>query len=686
MANENQKCVGVVFSDRAYKDIQTETYDKDPVETGGILLGHVLSTGHWVVVEVIPPGDNSTHQYAYFEYDEHFVNRVADPVANKYEQKLELLGLWHRHPGSMDFFSGTDDGTNKKFAEINPAYGAISGLVNIDPEFRMTMYHVASPLKYNKVETFFGDDIIPPELMKLKEGVTFEEIDAIKKPKTRSEQQPAAPQQTRQTPQQTTSSREESRRTTPNREHHEKPQVVIQRPETGGEFWKKLILGHPKTFFALVGFMAVFVFVLVFLFYSDKKEDQEYKEKIKPIWDKYEDAIAKENLKSGDLDKRIAELNGLKLKNKSNQKDVTKKVAEIEKKKEEVAAAEKERNITNEKQLIKEKFDECINKRSYQEMENCKLTFDEMPLSFEEENKTFKDDEINELNKKIKELRQAEAKRTKSILAKKEYDNKIQHKLNEYEKEDSANITVDKLNGYKRYFNGLLLGNNKLQYSDNIQEVKDGIIPQIEQRIREVKEAAAERGRRADAAKNNKNTEFNTIIAPVLLREYCEKPKSIEDYDTCIKNLNVLSLTYNDEERNDNVKYFEGEKAKFEKQQACANFLKENGDYTQAGQDYSTLKTGKEVNQFEQHLTKLKELLVNPNLKECKTEEKAINELIDKIDPEKLKEALDKVTKKEQCKRQCESYKVLKAINGKGDNYKDVLRKFEEETCKDVCK
>ena len=269
MASENQKCVGVVFSDRAYKDIQTETYDKDPVETGGILLGHVLSTGHWVVVEVIPPGNNSTHQYAYFEYDEHFVNQVADQIADKYEQKLELLGLWHRHPGSMDFFSGTDDGTNIKFAEINPAYGAISGLVNIDPEFRMTMYHVDSPLDYTKVETFVGDDIIPAELLKLKEGATFEEIDAIKKPKTRSEQQPVTPQQTQQT-RQTTPNREAPRRTTPSRERHEKPQVVIQRPETGTDVFKKLILEHTTAFCFLVASVVV-VLAGVFIFFSSQK-------------------------------------------------------------------------------------------------------------------------------------------------------------------------------------------------------------------------------------------------------------------------------------------------------------------------------------------------------------------------------------------------------------------------------
>ena len=260
---ENQKCVGVVFSDRAYKDIKAETEDKDPVETGGILLGHVLSTGHWVVVEVIPPGDNSTHQYAYFEYDEHFVNMVADQIANKYEQKLELLGLWHRHPGSMDFFSGTDDGTNIKFAEINPSFGAISGLVNIDPRFRITMYHVDSPLNYTKVETFFGDDIIPAELLKLKDGVKHEDIDAIKKQKKRPNHQPtpSSDSQPVSQPGQATPTN-----TASTDEQREKQQVIIERPETLTGVLKKFVLEHAVLFCLLLVFIVgIGVFAVVYL-------------------------------------------------------------------------------------------------------------------------------------------------------------------------------------------------------------------------------------------------------------------------------------------------------------------------------------------------------------------------------------------------------------------------------------
>jgi hypothetical protein len=92
---------------------------------------------------------------------------LAQSVATEYEQELSLLGLWHRHPGSMDTFSGTDDGTNRTFARLN-SKGAISGLVNIDPYFRFTLYHVANPLHYEIVEVEVGDDFIPEEYFKLK--------------------------------------------------------------------------------------------------------------------------------------------------------------------------------------------------------------------------------------------------------------------------------------------------------------------------------------------------------------------------------------------------------------------------------------------------------------------------------------------------------------------------------------
>ena len=165
----------VVFSNKAYNAIIRESFDKDPVETGGILLGHVLDNGIWIVMEVLPPGIHCIFERAYFEYDDAFVNYLAQSVANQYKIPLELLGLWHRHPGSMDFFSSTDDQTNSTFAAQND-YGVISGLVNIDPQFRLTMYHLNQGRQfisgvrpaYEKVAIEVGDDIIPEEYFELR--------------------------------------------------------------------------------------------------------------------------------------------------------------------------------------------------------------------------------------------------------------------------------------------------------------------------------------------------------------------------------------------------------------------------------------------------------------------------------------------------------------------------------------
>lgn len=166
----------IVFSNKAYNAIIRESFDKDPVETGGILLGHILDNGVWIVIEVLPPGIKCIFERAYFEYDDAFVNYLAQSVANQYKISLELLGLWHRHPGSMDVFSSTDDGTNTTFAQQNPN-GVISGLVNIDPRFRLTMYHMDNPgnmirqynrPNYERIEIEVGDDIIPEEYFQLK--------------------------------------------------------------------------------------------------------------------------------------------------------------------------------------------------------------------------------------------------------------------------------------------------------------------------------------------------------------------------------------------------------------------------------------------------------------------------------------------------------------------------------------
>jgi len=156
----------VVFSNRAYLSILAETSERIKTETGGIFLG-CHENGNWYVVEAIDPGPKSVFQATYFEYDQKYTQHLINKIARLYRAKLGLIGLWHRHPGSFDEFSSTDDGTNSDYAKSTPA-GAISALVNIDPHFRITPYHVAWPLRYAKVSYKVGDDLIPAYLLQMK--------------------------------------------------------------------------------------------------------------------------------------------------------------------------------------------------------------------------------------------------------------------------------------------------------------------------------------------------------------------------------------------------------------------------------------------------------------------------------------------------------------------------------------
>ncbi len=156
----------VVFSNRAYASVLAETTEKIKTETGGLFLGTVQDD-IWFVIEAIDPGPKSIFEVAYFEYDQKYTQHLINKIANLYDKELTLIGLWHRHPGSFDQFSSTDDGTNAKYAAMRKE-GAISALVNIDPKFRITMYQVDRSCRYKRIQYDVGDNLIPNDLLKFK--------------------------------------------------------------------------------------------------------------------------------------------------------------------------------------------------------------------------------------------------------------------------------------------------------------------------------------------------------------------------------------------------------------------------------------------------------------------------------------------------------------------------------------
>ena len=164
----------VVFSNRAYASVLAETTEKIKTETGGLFLGTVQDDT-WYIIESIDPGPKSIFEVAYFEYDQKYTQHLINKIANLYDKQLTLIGLWHRHPGSFDQFSSTDDGTNAKYASMRKE-GAISALVNIDPKFRITMYQVDRPCRYRKIPYDVGDNLIPDEFLKFKSPERFNSI------------------------------------------------------------------------------------------------------------------------------------------------------------------------------------------------------------------------------------------------------------------------------------------------------------------------------------------------------------------------------------------------------------------------------------------------------------------------------------------------------------------------------
>ncbi|MDL2273022.1 Mov34/MPN/PAD-1 family protein [Oscillospiraceae bacterium OttesenSCG-928-G22] len=156
----------IVLTTRARAACVSETLSRKKTETGGLFLGHRCGP-IWYVIEAVDPGPNSIFEESFFSYDQDYVNHLANKLRWLYVRPLDLLGLWHRHPGSLDRFSSTDKGTNAKFAALNSG-GAVSAIVNLDPEFRLTAYHIPASGHEKRISAMWGNGLVPPPLRMLR--------------------------------------------------------------------------------------------------------------------------------------------------------------------------------------------------------------------------------------------------------------------------------------------------------------------------------------------------------------------------------------------------------------------------------------------------------------------------------------------------------------------------------------
>lgn len=157
-SDECPKCKRVVFSQRAYISILAEALSRDPLETGGVFFGQYDDDGTWYVVEATDPGLNTYHSTVHNEMDDKYYNHLYPVLSRLYKHDLRLVGLWHRHPGSMDHFSRDDNNTNSRFAEAI-GYGTLSVLINFDPKERLTCYYLdqEGTGEYYKLPVYIGD-------------------------------------------------------------------------------------------------------------------------------------------------------------------------------------------------------------------------------------------------------------------------------------------------------------------------------------------------------------------------------------------------------------------------------------------------------------------------------------------------------------------------------------------------
>ncbi|MFM7794736.1 MAG: Mov34/MPN/PAD-1 family protein, partial [Microcystis panniformis] len=104
--------IKTIFSQKSFLAVAAETYESYKTETGGIFLG-IRTPNKWYILETLDSGLNPIFRPGYFEYDNAYINHLSNKIARFYREPIEVLGLWHRHPGSFDYFSLTDDTINK---------------------------------------------------------------------------------------------------------------------------------------------------------------------------------------------------------------------------------------------------------------------------------------------------------------------------------------------------------------------------------------------------------------------------------------------------------------------------------------------------------------------------------------------------------------------------------------------
>lgn len=106
----------VWVSRTAFDFMVAEAKDKIPYESGGVLLGYLITPREAVVVRAVGPGPNAIHSHSSFSPDGEYHWAEIEAEFKTTEGRHAYLGDWHTHPDGGACLSERDCKTLRKIA------------------------------------------------------------------------------------------------------------------------------------------------------------------------------------------------------------------------------------------------------------------------------------------------------------------------------------------------------------------------------------------------------------------------------------------------------------------------------------------------------------------------------------------------------------------------------------------
>lgn len=157
----------VIMTTDAEVAVLQETLRHPNVESGGNFVGTRVGNTFYLR-EYTDSGMHARYRYGMFERDYDYTDHLAAILASRYEygQNPVVYCPQHRHPDGVTVFSAGDRPANVGFAKLFG--GVVSGLVNIDPKFRLRFWYIAPDGSMTPVRGYEVNDEAVKRVLPLK--------------------------------------------------------------------------------------------------------------------------------------------------------------------------------------------------------------------------------------------------------------------------------------------------------------------------------------------------------------------------------------------------------------------------------------------------------------------------------------------------------------------------------------